>query len=101
MKSLLFVAYWELNPDKDPKEIAKLAADLTKTGKFPVKGEKVIGWYMTASSPRWGVTIVEADSEETVFNGHLTWTKAMPGIFSCFKISPALPAEKAIPLILT
>jgi hypothetical protein len=99
VKELLFVAYWELNPDKDIKEVAKLAADLTKTGKFPIKGTKMIGWYDTPGG--WGVTIWEADSEEAVFNGLLVWTKAMPGIFSCFKVSPALTAEKAIPLALS
>lgn len=98
---MLFLAYWELNPDKDIKEVAKLAADLTKTGKFPIKGTKMIGWYNTTSIPNWGVTIWEADSEEAVFNGLLVWTKAMPGIFSCFKVAPALAAEKAIPLALS
>jgi hypothetical protein len=100
VKELLFMAYWELNPDKDIKEVAKLAADLTRAGKFPIKGTKMIGWYNTPTIPSWGVTIWEADSEEAVFNGLLVWTKAMPGIFSCFKVSPALSAEKAIPLAL-
>jgi len=97
---LLFMAYWELNPNKDIKEVAKLAADLTKSGKFPLKGTKMIGWYNTPSIPNWGVTIYEADNEETVFNGLLVWTKAMPDMFSCFKVSPALTAEKSIPLAL-
>jgi len=35
-----------------------------------------------------------------VFNGLLVWTKAMPDMFSCFKVSPALTAEKSIPLAL-
>jgi hypothetical protein len=95
------MSYWELNPDKDVKEIAKLGAQLTRSGKYPVKGTKTIAWYITPSSPTWGVAIFEADNEEAAFNDILAWTKAMPGIFSCFKMSPTLPTEKAIPLAVT
>lgn len=95
------MAYWELNPDKDIKEMAKLGAQLAKAGKWPVKGVKVTAWYITPSTPSWGVTIFEAESEEAAFNNQLVWTKAMPGFFSCFKVSPALPTEKAIPLALS
>lgn len=97
---MLMMAYWELNPDKDIKEIAKLGAELARTGKHPVKGSKMIAWYVTPSAPVWGISIFEAESEEAVFNGLLLWTKAMPGIFSCFKVSPALPTEKVVPLSL-
>ena len=92
------MVYWELSPDKDIKEIAKLGAQLTQSGKYPTKGTKIIAWYVTPSIPTWGVTIAEGESEEAAFNDLLTWTKAMPGIFSCFKMSPTLPTEKAIPL---
>lgn len=98
---MLTMAYWELNPDKDIKEIAKLGAQLAQSGKYPTKGTKIIAWYVTPSIPCWGVTIAESESEEAAFNDLLAWTKAMPGIFSCFKLSPTLPTEKAIPLSLT
>ena len=98
---MLMMAYWEVNPDKDIKEVAKLGAQLAQSGKFPTKGIKIIAWYTTPSSPLWGVIVEEAESEEAAFNALLAWTKAMPGIFSCFKLSPALPTEKAIPLALT
>jgi hypothetical protein len=95
------MVYWELNPNKDIKEIAKLGAQLTQSGKFPVKGIKQIAWYITPSAPVWGVTIYEAENEEAVFNDLLVWTKAMPGFFSCYKVSPAMQAPQAIPLALT
>ena len=95
---MLTMVYWELNPDKDIKEIAKLGAQLTQSGKYPTKGTKIIAWYVTPSIPAWGVTIAEGESEEAAFNDLLVWTKAMPGIFSYFKMSPALPTEKAMPL---
>ena len=95
---MLMMAYFEVNPEKDIKEIAKLGAQLVQAGKWPVKGTKEIAWYFTPSDPVWGIVIYEAESEEAVFNGHLLWKKAFPGIFSCFKVSPALPSAKAIPL---
>jgi len=98
---VLMMVYWELNPDKDIKELAKLGAQLAQSGKFPTKGTKIIAWYITPSIPTWGVTIAEGDSEEAAFNDLLVWTKAMPGFFTCYKVSPALPTEKAIPLALT
>ena len=98
---MIVMVYWELNPDKDIKELAKLGAQLAQSGKFPTKGTKIIAWYITPSIPPWGVTIAEAESEEAAFNDLLVWTKAMPGFFTCYKVSPALPTEKAIPLALT
>jgi hypothetical protein len=101
VKALLMMTYWELNPDKDIKEIAKIGAQLAQSGKWPTKGIKVIAWYITPSSPCWGVTIFEAENEEAAFNAQLLWTKAMPGFFTSHKTSPALPTEKVIPLALS
>lgn len=98
---MLMMAYWELNPEKDIKEVAKVSAQLVQSGKWPTKGIKVTAWYITPNSPSWGTLIFEAESEEAVFNAQLLWIKAMPGFFTCFKTSPALPTEKAIPLALT
>jgi hypothetical protein len=90
-----------LGADKDLKVAAKVAADLAQTGKFPPEGMKIIAFHATPSTPIWGITIYEADSEEAVFNSRLLWMKAMPGFFSFFRVSPALPIEKQISLILS
>ncbi len=95
---MLFLAYWELNSDKDIREVAKLAGELTKSGKWPAKGVKIHVYTITPSIPQWGVTIVEGESEEQLFNNLLAWITAKPGIFKTYEIAPALPVEKAIPL---
>lgn len=94
------MAYWELDPQKDIREIAKVAAELRKSGKWPVEGVKIVSWYMTPSTPFWGTIIYEAETEEAVFKNLLHWLNAMPGIFTTYKISPVLPVDKAIPLAL-
>jgi hypothetical protein len=101
VKVVLMMTYWELNPNKDIKEIAKVGAQLAQSGKWPPEGVKVLAWYITPSTPCWGVTIFEAENEEAAFNAQLLWTKAMPGFFTCHKTSPALPTEKVIPLALS
>jgi len=32
MESMLFMAYWELNPQKDIREVGRVAAELRKSG---------------------------------------------------------------------
>lgn len=95
---MLFVAYWELNPDLDPKKIAEVAAKYLQEGKFPVPGVKTVGWYLTAEL--WGVTVFEVESAETIFKDQILWRKGIPGIFKVFKVSPAMPTENIIPLVL-
>jgi hypothetical protein len=99
-KNMLFMAYWELNPQKDIREVGKVAAELRKSGKWPVDGVRIVSWYMTPSTPFWGTIVYEAENEESVFKNLLAWLNAMPGIFTTYKIAPVLPVEKAIPLAL-
>lgn len=40
---MLFVAYWEINPNLEPKKIAEAAAKVLEQEEFPVKGIKTIG----------------------------------------------------------
>jgi len=50
---MLFIAYWELNPDIDPIKIAKKVAEAAEKGLWPPKGAKVLGWYFTPE--HWGI----------------------------------------------
>jgi len=97
---MLFVSYWELNENFNPRDVAKLAAELLEKGLYPIKGVKQLGWYITSSVPYWGITIEEADNAETVFKGITIWTNAKPGIFKVAKIAPALTAEDAIRVVM-
>jgi hypothetical protein len=98
--AMLFVAYWELNENLNPKDIAKLGAELVEKGLTPVEGVKQLGWYVTSSVPLWGVTINEADNAETIFKDMTVWTNAKPGFFKFLKIAPALTAQDAIRILM-
>lgn len=91
---MLFVTYWEVNPNFDAKKIAEVAAELTKTGAWPIEGTKVHGWYITPEG--WGITIMEAENEKVAFKSANIWRHALPGIFTEYKSSVALTAKEAI-----
>lgn len=91
---MLFVNYWEMNPNIDIKKISEVSAELTKKGVFPVEGTKVLGWYVTPEN--WGITIVEAESEEAAFKSVNVWRHALPGVFTKFNMAVALTAKDAI-----
>jgi hypothetical protein len=93
---MLFVVYWELNENLNPKDVGKLATELLEKGLFPVEGVKQLGWYGTTSVPTWGVTIEEADNAEAIFKDITVWTNAKPGFFKVLKVAPAMTAQDAI-----
>jgi len=97
---MLFLTYWEINETSTPKEIAKIAAELMEKGLWPLEGTKMLGWYITSDIPHWGITIYEAETAEQVMKGALVWENAKPGIFKVLKVSPAMTAEDAIPLVM-
>jgi len=96
---LKFITYWELNPDKDPKELAGLATKLSKEGKWPLPGIKVIAWYVSVNIPMWGVSVIEAESVEQVYRSLLTWIKEIPSFFKTYKVSPALSTKDAVQIM--
>jgi len=98
--AMLFVVYWELNENLNPKDVAKLGAELAEKGLFPSEGIKQLGWYSTASVPYWGVTIEEADNAEAIFKDIAVWTNAKPGFFKVLKAAPALTAQDAIRVLM-
>ena len=96
---MLFITYWELNPDFDPSEMAEIATTLLKKKLYPVPGVKQIGWYVSTSD-MWGITIEEAENEEQMAKGSMMWRLAKPGYLRVMKTTPAMEAVKIIPLVM-
>ena len=96
---MLFITYWELNPDFKPSELADLAQKILSKKLYPVEGTKEIGWYVSTGD-YWGITISEADTEEQMVQGTQVWRLAKPGIFKFIKTSPAIEIAKVVPMLL-
>ena len=58
---MLFLSYWELNPDFDPSELAEMAQMIMTKKLFPVEGTKLISWYMSTTD-FWGISLTEAEN---------------------------------------
>jgi hypothetical protein len=96
---MLFVAFWELAADVDPKRVASIAKKLTKTGTYPSKQVKtVFNWLVTAGGK--GVTITEADSAEAMYRAYAVWIKGYPGIFAHYEVHPAMGMREAVDIIM-
>ena len=96
---MLFISYWELNPDFDPSELAEIAQKLMSNKLYPAEGVKQIGFYMSTSD-FWGITIEEAENEEQMAKGSMIWRLAKPGYIKVMKTTPAMEATKIIPLVM-
>ncbi len=94
---MLFITYWELNPDFDPAELSQVAQKIISKGLYPSPGVKTIAWMITPGY--WGVTISESESEDVIFNDVNMWRIAKPGIFKTVKIAPAMKIEEVLPLM--
>jgi hypothetical protein len=98
---MVSITFWTLNPDLPPSKIAEVAANLMQKGLWPLKGMKVLGFYVCPGGR--GVTISEAegaDADEVAFESFKVWTKELPGIFASYETMPAVTAEKAIEIVL-
>ena len=93
---MIFISYWELNPDFDPSELAGVAQTLISKKLWPVEGIKEIAWYVSTSD-FWGITIVEAETEEQMVEMAAMWRIAKPGIFKSLKTTPAMEIVKVVP----
>ena len=96
---VLFISYWELNPDFDPSELAEIAQKLMSKKLFPAEGVNQIGFYISTSD-YWGITIEEAENEEQMAKGSTIWRLAKPGYIKVMKTTPAMDATKMIPLVM-
>ena len=95
---MLFIQYWELNPDFDPTELAEVTQTLIKKKLTPGEGEKTLKVYFSTSE-YWGITITEADSEEVLLQSAQIWRIVKPGMFKVLKISPVVDLVKSIPFL--
>ncbi|MFX0000124.1 MAG: DUF3303 domain-containing protein [Candidatus Hodarchaeota archaeon] len=96
---MLFLTYWELNPEFDPSELAEIAQKLMSKKLYPVEGVNQIGFYVSTSD-YWGITIEEAQNEEQLAKGSMMWRLAKPGYITVMKTTPAMDAIKIIPLVI-
>lgn len=95
---MLFISYWELNPDFDPSEMAEIAQELISKKLYPTEGVKEIGFYISTSD-YWGISIDESDSEEALTRNINMWRISKPGFVKFVKTSPALEVAKILPLM--
>ena len=75
---MLFISYWEINPDFDPSEFAENATNLISKKLYPTEGVKEIAFYVSVSD-HWGITVEEADCEEALVRNTNMWRIAKPG----------------------
>jgi hypothetical protein len=96
---MLFITYWELNPDFDPSELAEIAQKLMSKKLYPVEGVNQIGFYISTSD-YWGITIEEAENEEQMVKGSMIWRLAKPGYIKVMRTTPAVDATKMIQMVI-
>ncbi|MFX1328938.1 MAG: DUF3303 family protein [Promethearchaeota archaeon] len=95
---MIFITYWELNPDFDPSELATVAQMIISKKLWPVEGTKEIAWYVSTSD-YWGITIIEAETEEQLTEMTAMWRIAKPGIFKLVKSTSAMEIVKILPIL--
>lgn len=76
---MLFISYWELNPDLDPSEIAKVAQELITRKVYPAEGINDIVFHVSTSD-YWGISLTEAENEEAMVRSTNMWRVAKPGL---------------------
>jgi hypothetical protein len=94
---VLFITYFELNPDLDPSEIAEITQKLISKGVYPPKGTKILSWYVSTGD-YWGIMVSENESAEAAAIGTNAFRVVKPGIFKCVKSTLAMKAEDLIPV---
>ena len=96
---MLFISYWELNPEFDPAELAEIAQELMSKKVYPAEGVKQIAFIMSTSD-YWGIGIDEADSEEALVKNTNMWRIAKPGFIKFMKSTPAIDVVKILPMMM-
>ncbi|NVM54243.1 MAG: hypothetical protein HWN66_11125 [Candidatus Helarchaeota archaeon] len=96
---MLFITYYELNPDFDPAELTEVAMNIIKKGMLNPEGTKDLGNYL--SPDYWGIAIAEIDNEEAAIISANTWRLAKPGIFKVLKSAVAKKMEEILPIIVS
>jgi len=96
---MIFISYWELNPDFDPSELVDIAQQLISKKLYPSEGVKSIAWYVSTSD-YWGISIDESESEEAMVRNMNMWRIAKPGFLKSVKTAPAMEVAKVLPIIM-
>jgi hypothetical protein len=95
---MIFISYWEINPDFDPAELAEIAQELINKKIYPSEGVKPHAFYISTSD-YWGIAIDEADSEEALARNANMWRIAKPGFIKSMKSTPAMDVVKILPVL--
>ena len=95
---MMFITYWEINPDFDPAELAEIAQELIRKKAYPAEGITPHAFYISVSD-YWGIGIDEADSEEALVKNTNMWRIAKPGFIKSMKCTPALEVVKTLPIL--
>jgi hypothetical protein len=95
---MIFISYWELNPDFDPAELAEIAQELISKKVYPAEGVKEHAFYISTSD-YWGIAIDEADSEEALARNVNMWRISKPGFIKSMKSTPAMEVIKMLPVL--
>ena len=95
---MMFITYFEINPDFDPAELAEIAQELMSKKVYPAEGVTSHAFYMSTSD-YWGIGIDEADSEEALARNANMWRIAKPGFIKSMKTTPALEVVKMLPVM--
>ncbi|MFX1477846.1 MAG: DUF3303 domain-containing protein [Promethearchaeota archaeon] len=95
---MIFITYWEINPDFDPAELAGIAQELINKKVYPAEGVTELAFYISTSD-YWGIGIDEADSEEALARNVNMWRIAKPGFIKFIKSTPAMEVVKILPVL--
>jgi hypothetical protein len=95
---MIFITYWEINPEFDPAELAEIAQELMNKKVYPAEGIKELAFYISTSD-YWGIGIDEADSEEALARNVNMWRIAKPGFIKFIKSTPAMEVVKTLPIL--
>ena len=95
---MIFITYWEINPEFDPAELAEIAQELMRKKVYPAEGIKELAFYISTSD-YWGIGIDEADSEEALARNVNMWRIAKPGFIKFIKSTPAMEVVKTLPIL--
>jgi hypothetical protein len=95
---MIFITYWEINPDFDPAELAEIAQELMRKKVSPAEGIKELAFYISTTD-FWGIGIDEAESEEALARNVNMWRIAKPGFIKFIKSTPAMEVVKLLPVL--
>ncbi|MDX1798077.1 MAG: DUF3303 family protein [Candidatus Lokiarchaeia archaeon] len=95
---MMFITYWEINPNFDPAELAEIAQELISKKVYPAEGVKEHAFYISTSD-YWGIGIDEAESEEALARNVNMWRIAKPGFIKSIKSTPAMEVVKLLPVM--